>query len=96
MKLIFKDPTRPQDRFVINGRLDGEPLVNEGESFEVDDAVGRDLLAGYFPRLQPVSGQAESSRTLSAADILARSEQIVVKDNVFVEDEPEQEAERPA
>ena len=80
MKLVFKDPARRQDQFVINARTDnGDPIVSEGETFEVDDATGRDLLANYFPRLQPLPGRsAESSKTLSAADIIARSDDVTL------------------
>lgn len=72
MKLIFDDPLRPQDGFVINDRTDGGDFhVKEGETFEVDDERGRYLLGIYFPRLKPVPGTtATASKRLSAEDII--------------------------
>lgn len=55
MRLIFTDPKRPQDMFVIGDRTDGDPLVNEGETFSVPDDSARQLLAAYHPRIQPAA-----------------------------------------
>lgn len=55
MKLIFDDPGRPQDEFVINDRTDSDnPIVKQGETFTVLADRGRFLIAHYFPRLKPV------------------------------------------
>lgn len=59
MRLIFTDPERPpeehsDDLFVLTDRVDGgEPVVRNGEAFEVADDQGRFLLARYFPAIQP-------------------------------------------
>lgn len=53
MKLKFTDPLRPQDLFLIADRTDSDdPLVKEGETFEVSAVRGRELLGSYHPRLQ--------------------------------------------
>lgn len=97
MKLVFDDPLRPQDEFVINDRTDGgDPLVKEGETFEVDDDRGSYLLGVYFPRLKPAPGTtATASKALSAADIIKASEPSsdLVDSNVNVADKAEREAE---
>ena len=53
MRLIFDDPLRPRDRFVIADRTDSkDPLVLNGETFKVPDAAGRNLLSHYYPRIK--------------------------------------------
>lgn len=71
MRLIFTDPRRPRDVFVIHDRTDSkDPTVREGESFTVSDKRGRELLAAYEPRLQAVEETPKAKPGVKATPIV--------------------------
>lgn len=77
MKLIWQDITRPQDKLVVNDRLDGDIIINSGEVFEVEDDRGRYLLAHYYPRVdiaEPVKVERDSTVRINAVLPLVDSE----------------------
>lgn len=62
MRLIFHDPARLKDTFVINERRDSkDSIVRNGDTFEVSDRYGTFLLSHYFPRITEAPPEAVSS-----------------------------------
>lgn len=54
VRLTLDDPEH--DIWVVNGRTDGNPVVRDGDTFEVEDQRAMFLLSLYFPRLKPAPG----------------------------------------
>lgn len=69
MKLIYEVPGRPQDQLALQPgeRKDSEnPIVKSGETFDVSDKRGRELLAQLYPTVSEPKPASEENPVKAA------------------------------
>jgi hypothetical protein len=53
VRLLYEDSENPEMQLCVADRLDGDAILSFGDTFEVTEEYGRQLLAHYFPRVRP-------------------------------------------